>query len=137
MSLSTPSSSSSLSSESLPTQSSTSSTCNGVLEEKHTHQQKRRLDSIQDNNKQQKGEKGVFLCEDPTCGARLRTRSGFRRHRQKHASGHVLRKRVKKSQPIEQHRTTEQDSSKGRATPATVVSQRSLIDFPPMFPEIN
>jgi hypothetical protein len=67
-----------------------------TAEEKYQQQHKRRL-VIADNNKQQKGEKGLFFCEDPSCGAELRTRSGFRRHRQKHASGHVLRKRARKS----------------------------------------
>jgi len=72
-----------------------------------------------------KGEKGVFFCEDPTCGAELRTRSGFRRHRQKHASGHVLRKRLRRYPGTTSFgtETTLLKESEARATPA-IVTQR-------------
>jgi len=82
-----------------------------------------------------KGEKGLFFCEDPTCGAELRTRSGFRRHRQKHASGHVLRKRMRRypgnhSFGIE----TSIKESESLATPAIVTQRQPSMGAPFDFP---
>jgi len=45
--------------------------------------------------KQTNDGRGQFFCDFPNCGAELRTRSGFRRHRQKHATGVPFRRRAR------------------------------------------
>jgi len=93
---------------------------------------------LSDRPTKPKGEKGVFFCEDPTCGAELRTRSGFRRHRQKHASGHVLRKRLRRYPGTSSFGPEIlQKESEARATPAIVTQRQPSATNVSTFPSFD
>jgi len=68
--------------------------------------------------KQTNDGRGQFFCDFPNCGAELRTRSGFRRHRQKHATGIPFRRRAR-SAPIPIADMSYESSSSPSVRPST------------------